>query len=209
MPPSACKSNDLGHAHLLDSGREQVDLGADEIRNGEGLSARQEANAHFPVGRDLGVDALFDVGREIAAHTLQLEVLMGFAWLHGAAGDLRAVVPPDHTAQDMGCGVSAHQRVAAFPVEHSMDGCSQSRHSALEPVPHITADFAYLHDTCLASSPEQHAVIGCLSPTLGVEDGLIEHDTISLHLRHRCVHLPHVAVDVVEQRRHLLVSPSL
>src|SRR4029077_9668628 len=54
---------------------------------------------------------------EVAAHSLELEVHPPAAGLHVAAGDERAVVAPDDTAQGVQRGVGPHQRVATSPVE--------------------------------------------------------------------------------------------
>src|SRR5207249_647987 len=89
----------LDYAHLLDAFRQQVDPGADQIGDSEGLSARQTAHAYLMVRRDLGVGTRLDLGGEVGAHALQLEVHACAAGLHRSARDGCAVVAPDDAAQ--------------------------------------------------------------------------------------------------------------
>ena len=128
----------------MPSGQE-VDLGPDQVRDGEGLVTRQDVDAHVAGGRELGVDRRLDGVDEVARHPLELEVHPARAGLHVAAGHERAVVAPDDAAQGMERGVGPHQGEPAGPVEVDPDDVADRRRVAvvgLELVDDLAVDLA-------------------------------------------------------------------
>src|SRR3990172_3265845 len=113
--------HDLDHPDLLDSLRQQVDLGSDQVWNLEGLLAGQDVGPHRPPGFHLAVDLLFDLAHQFGAHALELEVHSPPQRLHVAPGDAGAVVAPDHPAQDVHGRVGAHEPKSAAPIEFAAD----------------------------------------------------------------------------------------
>src|SRR3990172_8528288 len=106
---------DLHDADLLDPLRQQADLRADQVGDGEGLLARKDP-ARAPSRRlDLDVDRLLDRADELLTHRRKLEVHPSLKRRHLAPRDAGFMVAPDHAAQDMHGGVRAHELDPPLP----------------------------------------------------------------------------------------------
>ena len=81
------KTHDLNRPDLLNSFRQQVDLGADQVRDLEGFVTRQDFYPHIAPGLDFAVDCRFDDRYQILLQSLELEIHAPFERLHVATGD--------------------------------------------------------------------------------------------------------------------------
>src|SRR5436190_22200783 len=90
---------DLDRPDLLDPLGQQVDLGPDQVRDGERLGARKDVDADVARGVELRVDRRLDGVDQVSRHSFELEVHPARARLHVAAGDERTVVAPHDVAQ--------------------------------------------------------------------------------------------------------------
>src|SRR5690606_6303767 len=170
---------DLDDTDFFDALGQQVDLGADQVGDLEGLLAGEEFHPHRARVGDLGVDLLLDLLHQLLPHRLKLKVHAPAERFHVAAGDRCAVVPPDDTAQDVHGGMRAHQLVAAIPVEHAAHRRADLRQRcvALHNVqqPPINALNA-LHGVYHVVDGQCARVRG-LPAASGVEHGTVEFDT--------------------------------
>ena len=182
VPPSAWRSSPTISIVriVLDPLGEQVDLGPDQVRDGERLGPWQDRHPDVARGRQLGVDRRLDGVDEVARHPLELEVHATRSRLHVAAGHLRAVVAPDHAAQGVERGVGAHQRMPARPVEVDLDEVADRRRVAaigLELVGDLATGLARAADgpRPAVAGPDDEAAIRGLAAAARVEDRAIEH----------------------------------
>src|SRR5262245_25138209 len=170
--------DDLDRPDLLDPGREQVDLRADEVRDRERLVAGQDVDADLALGPELLVDVRLDLAHQLARHPFELEVHPAGAGLHVAAGDLRAVVAPDDAAQDMERGVGAHEKVAPRPLDLGPDRVADARRrgSRLEVVDDLAVGLARADDgpARAIADPGEATDVGRLAAAAGIEDGAVE-----------------------------------
>src|SRR5262249_46473926 len=203
VPPSACKSRPTISATRTGSTPSGSRLILVRIRSAiaNASAAGEEADAYLTVGRHLGVDAALDLDDEIAGQSFQLEILVGPAGFERAAGDRRATVAPDDPAQSVRRGMGPHQGVTACSIGRAVHARAHRGRSTLELMAHLVAvlaaDLAHIHDVRLGAFPQQQTMIGELSPTLRVKDGVVEGDAIGLDARHDCVYLTQVAVSVI------------
>src|SRR5579875_514162 len=188
----------LGYAHYLNTFGQQIDLCANQVRDGEGCGARQETDAHLAVRLNLGIHASFYLGGEVERHALKLKILARFARLHCAARDVRTVVAPDDAAEDMECCVSAHKGVAALPIEFSMYLRPHRGNWPLQPVPDLVTFTTHIAHPRLPARPGERAVVSRLSSAPRIKDRLVQHNPIFGDAYHRCIHFTEVAVSMIE-----------
>ena len=176
------QADDLDRADLLDARRQKVDLGPDEVRDGEGLVARQDVDAHVAGAPQLLVDLGLDLAHQVAGHGLELEVHAPGPGLHVAAGDEGAVVTPDHAAQGVEGRVGAHQGVATRPLHvhpHEVAGRRQlAVVGRFQLVDDLATDPTGRLDGPGAAvrSAQDQAAIGRLAAAARVEPGRVQDD---------------------------------
>jgi hypothetical protein len=179
VPPSACRSRPT--ISIVRTSRwQEIDLGADQIGDGECLLARQHGDADLAGHRQLGVDLGLDLVDQLAAHPLELEVHPARAGLHVPAGDLRPVVAPDDAAQRVECRVRPHEREAAGPIEVGDQDVTDGRRLDLRI--ELMDDLA-TRASCPADrpgpsvrGPKQQPAVRRLAATSGIEDRPLEDD---------------------------------
>ena len=173
--------DDLDGPDLLDPLGQQVDLGPDEVRDGERLGAREDVDPDVARGGQLGVDAGLDGVDEVARHPLELEVHPSRARLHVAARHERAIVAPDDSAQRVQRRVGAHQRMPARPIEVHPNDVSDGRRGILPGLELMDDLAAVLAGRADRPRPpvgraQQQAAIRWLATASRVEDRPVEHD---------------------------------
>ena len=193
---------DLHHPHLGDVRRQQVDLGADEIGNQEGLLTGKNPHTDWMGGGDLDVDLLLNLVDQLPPHMLELEVHPSPQRLHVAAGHRCAIVPPDDAAEDVHRRVSAHQRVAALPVNDAPDTHAHRRRIVVQFVHDTALAAADLHHLPLAAIGQQPPDVARLPSAANIEGGPIQHHPIAGNLSHVGLELAQVTIRLVKQLGH-------
>ena len=198
-------------ANLFDGGREQVDFGADEVRNLKSFVSGQCLDVDAAGGMDLFVDEFFHLFGEVDRHMLKFEVHAGAAGLHTAAGNLCAVVAPDHTTEDVQCGVGTHEQVSAFPMECTLYGSADCGHfvgCAVNFVEQLAVLPRQLFHGVLCIADAQSAAVCGLPATAGVERRAVEHNPFGRSVYHGGLEAAQVTIGVTEDFSHMVV-PSV
>src|SRR5690606_37656593 len=128
---------------------------------------------------DLEVDCRFDLAHQLPAHGLEFKVHTPLERLHIPASDLRAVITPDHAAQDVQRRVGAHQLETPFPVQGPERGGTGSRQrlSPAEKMQDVVALFLYLFHSVGHAAEFKRSNITRLSSPAGVKRGAIQHNS--------------------------------
>src|SRR6266536_6540973 len=169
------ETDDLDRPDLADSGRQEIDLGPDEVRNGERLFARQDGYSDVMGREELAVYLLFDRTHELAAQPLELEVHPPGPGLHVATGDEGPVSSPDDAAQRVEGRVGSHEHQAARPVQLHLDLVARPGRvgvAELEPVDDVLTRPPGAGDgpSAAVGGPQEQAPVRGLPAAPWVED---------------------------------------
>ena len=168
--------DDVDDADLLHRLGDHVDLRADEVLVLDRRLTGQERHLDRAGGRQLGVDQLLDRRAEALGQRVELEVHPGAERLHVAAGDRRAPLVPDHTAQHVQGGVRAHRGRGGGPSRSSPCTVAPTAGScAVERVPHAARRPCARRPPVDRAPVERAGVVG-LAAAGRVEGGAVERD---------------------------------
>src|SRR5262249_22150843 len=153
--------DDIDGSYLLDALGQQVNFGADQIRDLKRLLAWQNLDLDRTLGGDLLVELHDDLLRQLIGEVAQLEVQSALVGVHVAAGHGSLIIAPDHPAKQVERRMCTHQLVAARPVDRPVDRLTDHWHAlTLQRVPDMVAllaDLSHLPGT--TSGAERTGVV--------------------------------------------------
>src|SRR5258707_13928240 len=193
--------NYLHNANLLHFGRQQINLGANPVRDRESLLTRQRIDAYRVIGLDRLVDFSLDKGLALFAEILYREIHASAVRIHLAAGHLDAELAPDSAAENMQRRVSAHHAVAEVPINGTDHLCADCWWQAVQCMPdHIVAFIERDHIAALlVIVPAHQAVIGQLATAARIKHRSIQPDFVTFNGHNRRGRLKHKAIFVIKQ----------
>src|SRR5216683_2212447 len=201
----------LNNTYFFDLRGEQVNFGADQVRNREGLLARQGIDTDGVVGLHRFINFLFDIGDALLVQIFHGKVHSGPVRVHLPSSYLYAKFFKNGTTKDVQCSMRAHHAVTELPINGADDFGSYRRREAIERMPdHL---FAFIHGNhgafVLAVIPGDDAVVGHLAPTAGEKNGRVERYFIAFDVNDCCAAFIYITVFVVGTRGTPVVPPWL
>src|SRR5579872_2330661 len=113
------ESDDFDDAYFLHLWWQQINLGANQIGNGESLLAWQRIDPNRIICLDRFVNLLFDISNAFFIQIFHGEIHTCPVGVHLAAGDLHTKFTPDSATKDMKSRMGAHHAIAEIPINRT------------------------------------------------------------------------------------------